>query len=358
MVGFADEVYIDVASGNGGNGCVSFRREKYVPKGGPDGGDGGKGGNVVFEVRDNLKTLAHLKTRRVYRAENGDPGMGKKRHGRNGTDVIVPVPPGTLIKDPETGRVLKDFTRPEEGLVLLTGGNGGKGNMHYATSKRQAPRYAQPGQLGEEMRLHIELHLIADIGFVGLPNAGKSSLLRTLTNAHPKVAAYAFTTKIPNLGVMRAEYRDIILADIPGIIEGASQGAGLGDKFLKHISRTSGLAVLIDLSDEDVIHSYKVVLHELQEFAPELSNKPRVVIGSKADLENTKEGLEKLRNSLEDEEIVELSSFTRQGLEKVKAAFLRLVESRDKSDERQEGSERPELLDQQEPAENDVNEKK
>ncbi len=332
MVGFADEVYIDVASGNGGNGCVSFRREKYVPKGGPDGGDGGNGGNVVFEVRANLKTLSHLKTKRQYRAQNGAPGMGKKRHGSNGEDVIVPVPPGTLIKDPETGRVLKDFTRPDEGLVLLKGGHGGKGNMHYATSRRQAPRYAQPGQPGEEMRLHVELHLIADIGFVGLPNAGKSSLLKTLTNAHPKVAAYAFTTKIPNLGVMRAEYRDIILADIPGIIEGASQGAGLGDKFLKHISRTSGLAVLIDLSDEDVLHSYRVVLHELEEYTPELLEKPRVVIGSKVDLEGSEENFATLQAELDGEELIKLSSFTRIGLEEIKAAFLRLVEKGEQQD--------------------------
>jgi len=333
VVGFADEVYIDVASGNGGQGCVSFRREKYVPKGGPDGGDGGKGGNVVFEVRGNLKTLAHLKTKRVYKAENGEQGMGKKRHGRNGNDVVVPVPPGTLIKDPETGRVLKDFTRPEEGLVLLKGGQGGKGNMHYATSKRQAPRYAQPGVPGEEMRLHIELHLIADIGFVGLPNAGKSSLLRTLTNAHPKVAAYAFTTKIPNLGVMHAGYRDIVLADIPGIIEGASQGAGLGDKFLKHIARTSGLAVLIDLSDEDVLHTYKIVLHELQEYAPDLLEKPRIVIASKADLEGTRDNLSTLKEALP-EEVIELSSFTRIGLEEVKAAFLTLVELHEEKNRR------------------------
>lgn len=326
MVGFADEVYVDVASGNGGNGCVAFRREKYVPKGGPDGGDGGDGGNVVFEVRANLKTLSHLKTRRQYRAQNGNPGMGKKRHGRNGNDVIVPVPPGTLIKDPETGRVLKDFTRLDEGLILLKGGRGGKGNMHFATSRHQTPRYAQPGQPGEEMRLHIELHLIADIGFVGLPNAGKSSLLKILTNAHPKVAAYAFTTKIPNLGVMRAEYRDIILADIPGIIEGASHGAGLGDKFLKHIARTSGLAVLVDLSDGDVLHSYRVVLHELEEYAPDLLKKPRVVIGSKADLEGTQENFDTLRSELKGEELIKLSSFTRKGLENVQSAFLRLVE--------------------------------
>ncbi len=356
MVGFADEVYIDVASGNGGAGCVAFRREKYVPKGGPDGGDGGNGGSVIFEVRSNLKTLAHLKAKRVYRAENGEPGMGKKRHGSNGSDVIVPVPPGTIIKDPETGRVLKDFTRPDEEMVLLVGGQGGKGNMHFATSKKQTPRYAQPGLPGEELRLHVELYLIADIGFVGLPNAGKSSLLRTLTNAHPKVASYAFTTKIPHLGVMQAEYRDIVLADIPGIIEGASHGAGLGDKFLKHISRTSGLAVLIDLSDEDVLHTYQVVLHELEEYAPELLNKPRVVIGSKIDLEGTQENYDKLQAYLEEEQLIALSSFTRIGLEEVKTAFLRVVETQDAGQrlgaEKARAFEHPEHLEYTEQSEN------
>lgn len=325
MIGFADEVYIDVASGNGGNGCVSFRREKYVPKGGPDGGDGGQGGRVIFEVRENLKTLAHLKNRRMFKAENGEPGKGKKRHGRNGRDVIVPVPPGTILKDPENGRILKDFTSLEETWVFLKGGHGGKGNMHFATSRRQAPRHAQPGEAGQEIRLHVELHLIADIGFVGLPNAGKSSLLGVLTNAHPKVAAYAFTTKIPSLGVMRYEYRDIILADIPGIIEGASHGAGLGDKFLRHISRTAGLAVLVDLSDDDVMHSYSIVLHELQEYAPELLRKPRIVIGSKIDLEGAAENFQKLRDGVQDAPLIAYSSFTQQGMEEVKQAFSNIL---------------------------------
>lgn len=325
MIGFADEVYIDVASGNGGNGCVSFRREKYVPRGGPDGGDGGKGGSVVFEVRENLKTLAHLKTKRMYRAESGEAGKGKQRHGRNGHDVVVEVPPGTLIKDPATEKVLKDLTSTGDRWVFLRGGRGGQGNMHFASSRRQAPRHAQPGEAGQEMRLHVELNLIADIGFVGLPNAGKSSTLNVLTNAHPRIAAYAFTTKTPNLGVMHYKYRDIILADIPGIIEGASNGAGLGDRFLKHIARTAGLAVMVDLSSGDVEETYRIVLHELEAYAPELLHKPRVVLGTKIDLPDTEENLVLLKKIAEDSRVIGFSSFNSTGLEEVRKAFYELV---------------------------------
>lgn len=325
MLGFADEVYIDVSSGKGGDGCVSFRREKYVPKGGPNGGDGGNGGSVIFEVRQNLKTLAHLKTKRLYKAQNGEPGMGKQRHGKNGKDVVIPVPPGTLVKDPETGRILRDLTNIDESWIIYKGGHGGKGNMHFATSRKQVPRYAQPGAPGVESRLHIELHIIADIGFVGMPNAGKSSLLSVLTNAHPKIADYAFTTKTPNLGVLRYRYRDIILADIPGIIEGASQGAGLGDKFLKHISRTSGLAIMIDLSGEDVKHNYDIVIDELSRYAPELVRKPRVVIGTKIDLPGTEDNLKLLRSCGGADKVCAVSSFTSDGVDELKEIFYQMV---------------------------------
>jgi len=331
VIGFADEVYIDVASGNGGNGCVSFRREKYVPKGGPDGGDGGTGGSVIFEVRQNLKTLSHLKTKRSYKAENGETGKGKQRHGRNGADVVIPVPPGTLIKDPDTGKVLRDLTDMDEQWVIYKGGKGGKGNMHYATSRRQVPRYAQPGEPGVAGRLHVELHIIADIGFVGLPNAGKSSLLSVLTNAHPKIAAYAFTTRTPNLGVMRYNYRDIILADIPGIIEGASHGAGLGDKFLKHIARTAGLVIMLDLTDENIIHTYEIVLNELEHYAYEMLQKPRIILGTKLDLPGTKDVLEQFRSEFSDEIVIGVSSFSSEGLEEVKASFYNMVQSHARS---------------------------
>ena len=208
MFGFSDETYIDVASGNGGNGCVSFHREKFIPKGGPDGGDGGKGGDVVFVVKDNLRTLGHLKMVRVYKAENGRPGQGDRCFGRSGADIEIPVPPGTVIKDAETGEIIKDLTG-EKRWVFLKGGKGGLGNWHFRSSTRQTPRFAQPGEKGVEMRIGVELLVIADIGFVGFPNAGKSSLLNLLTNARSKVAGYPFTTKIPQLGAMRYDGQDI-----------------------------------------------------------------------------------------------------------------------------------------------------
>ena len=324
MHGFADETYIDVSSGNGGAGCVSFRREKYVPRGGPDGGDGGRGGDVVFVVQTNTKTLLHLKQKRVFRGENGRPGQGQKKHGRDGKDVVIPVPPGTLIKDPETGRILKDLTDVES-WVFLRGGMGGKGNCHFVSSRQQAPRYAQPGIAGQECRLHIELNLIADAGLVGFPNAGKSSLVGALTNAHPKVGDYPFTTKIPHLGMLKYYDKEIIFADIPGIIEGASHGAGLGIKFLKHIARTKVLIFMIDLSADDFLSSFQMLCKELEGYARELLLRPRLVIGSKIDLYEGEKRLKELAESLPDETVLGISTFTRQGLDAFIQATARLV---------------------------------
>ncbi len=326
MFGFSDETYIDVASGNGGNGCVSFRREKFVPKGGPDGGDGGKGGDVVFVVRDNLRTLGHLKMVRSYRAENGRPGQGARCFGRNGADVEIPVPPGTVIKDAQTGQVIKDLTG-EERYVFLKGGRGGLGNWHFRTATRQTPRFAQSGEPGTEMRIGVELLVIADIGFVGFPNAGKSSLLNLLTNARSKVAGYPFTTKIPQLGAMRYDGQDMILADIPGIIEGASQGAGMGLKFLRHISRTKALAFFIDLSDENCLDSYDILSRELADFAPALLEKPQVIIASKLDEDGAVQRLEDLRARLAGREIHPLSIYMDETVEQVKQAFIHVVSS-------------------------------
>ena len=324
MFGFSDETYIDVASGNGGPGCVSFRREKFVPKGGPDGGDGGKGGDVVFVVRDNLRTLGHLKMVRSYRAENGRPGQGARCFGRNGADVEIPVPPGTVLKDPESGEIIKDLTGLDR-YVFLKGGKGGLGNWHFKTAVRQAPRIAQSGEKGVEMRVGVELLVIADIGFVGFPNAGKSSLLNLLTNARSKVAGYPFTTKIPQLGAMRYDDQDIILADIPGIIEGASQGAGMGFKFLRHISRTKGLAFLIDLSDDNFLDSYRILSDELASYAPSLVEKPQVIIASKVDEDESGERYKALCESLPGREIIPLSIYMDETVEKVKQAFIKLV---------------------------------
>ena len=324
MTGFVDETEIVVSSGKGGNGSVSFRREKYVPKGGPDGGDGGNGGSVVFKVKENLKTLARLKSTRVYRAGNGRNGEGRRKHGRNGEDVIIPVPPGTVLREKESGKVIKDLGLDGE-WTFIEGGHGGKGNWHYRSSVRQAPRYAQEGEPGQERELLVEMNIIADIGFVGFPNAGKSSLLAALTNAHPKIADYPFTTKIPNLGVVDLGFTDCILADIPGIIEGASHGAGLGFRFLKHISRTKGLAFIIDIEDEDPATTYRTLQDELKQYNEDLTEKPHIVVASKADLDETGEKFESFRTRLGAEGLVSVSSYTSFGLDALKQEFIRVI---------------------------------
>lgn len=326
MEGFVDETIIEVASGKGGAGCVSFRREKFVPYGGPDGGDGGRGGDVIFTVKQNLRTLSKLKLKRVFKAQNGQPGMGKKMHGKDGESVVIAVPPGTVVKDADTQEVLLDFSTTEDAtVVVFTGGKGGQGNWHFRTSVKQAPKYAQPGLPGMEARLKVELNIIADIGFVGFPNAGKSTLLGMLTNANPKIAPYPFTTKIPNLGYLNYKDHDIILADIPGIIEGAAEGKGLGLKFLKHISRTRGLVFLVDLSEEGFEERFPALLKELEEYAPELLDKPRVVFGTKTDLDLDGSLLEALKKSLPREKVFGINNFMREELEKVREIFLQLV---------------------------------
>jgi len=327
LEGFVDETTIEVSSGHGGAGCVSFRREKFVPFGGPDGGDGGRGGDIIFQVKHNLKTLAHLRMKRVFHAQNGLPGGGSRMHGKDGHSVYVSVPPGTLVHDKETGELLHDFSESNQNSwVLLTGGRGGQGNWHFRSSKHQAPRHAQPGMPGEARTLRVELNMIADLGFVGFPNAGKSTLLTLLTNATPKVAPYPFTTKIPNLGVMRIYDRDVVLADIPGILEGASHGHGLGIQFLKHIARTKGLIFLIDLSDDDFLGAFPKLLTELKEFSEELVDKPRLILGTKTDLDEEGTRYEELKASLPGETLLGLSSFRREDLDSIRNAFLLLAD--------------------------------
>jgi len=323
--GFVDETAIVVSSGSGGDGAVSFRREKYVPRGGPDGGDGGKGGDVLFAVRSNLKTLSHLKLKRHFKAGDGGRGAGQRMHGKDGADVVIPVPPGTVLRDSESGTPIVDLTRDGDSYVFLRGGRGGKGNWHYATSINQAPRYAQKGIEGETRELKAELHLIADIGLVGMPNAGKSTLLSVLTNAHPLIGDYPFTTRTPNLGLLRLPERDVILADIPGIIEGASQGRGLGLKFLRHIERCAALLFLVDLATPDCPGTVKLLEAELASYSEALASRPRLVVGTKSELPDSTAGHAALVEACPAGGFVSVSSFSREGLVDLVNALRGLV---------------------------------
>lgn len=333
MIHFADEALIEVRSGKGGNGCIAFRREKYVPNGGPNGGDGGRGGDVIFCVKKNLRTLSHLRHKQVFKAKNGSDGEGSNRYGRDGEDVYVPVPPGTTIRDAETGELICEFTTESENdtYKFLIGGKGGWGNTHFKSSTNQAPKYAHEGKPGETRMLRVELSIMADVGLVGFPNAGKSSLLDYFTNARPKIAPYPFTTKIPNLGVLHANNeRDIIIADIPGIIEGASEGAGLGIRFLKHISRTSCLIFVIDASDENYLEAFDTLLQELKSFSEPLAEKQRIILCNKIDVEGSYERAEEIKAKLQEqnpsEKVLFMSVYERKGLKNVEQAIISLVE--------------------------------
>ena len=314
---------------------MAFRREKYVPRGGPSGGDGGKGGDVVFTVRRNVRTLAHLRYNHSFKAENGQDGSGSAKYGKKGADVVIPLPPGSVIRDAETGELIHDFSgetiQDNSGFVFLKGGNGGWGNIHFKSAVNQAPRKALPGQSSQTVRLKVELQIMADIGLVGFPNAGKSSLLDRFTNARPKIAAYPFTTKIPNLGVLTVgndtDSRDIIIADIPGLIEGASQGAGLGMRFLKHISRTAALAFLIDLSEDNYLDAFDILIGELKAYSPDLTQKKRLLVGTKTDLPQTQERLAELAVKYPKEKVQGISVFSGEGIKELAEDFLHLADS-------------------------------
>lgn len=295
---FIDEVKISVQSGHGGAGCVSFRREKFIPRGGPDGGDGGRGGDVVFEVSGNISTLLDLRQRPHQKAGRGSHGMGKDRHGAGGKDLRVAVPPGTVIRDAETGEILADLTEPGESVVLLKGGRGGQGNARFATSTNKAPKFAQPGEPGEERKLKLELKLLADVGLFGFPSVGKSSFITRISAARPKIADYPFTTLTPHLGVVAYKnFRSFVVADIPGLIEGAHQGAGLGHRFLKHVERTRLLLHILDLSwmpERDPVREYEALNRELLLFDEELAHKPQIVVVNKLDLPQVRDNLAKV----------------------------------------------------------------
>lgn len=297
MAGFVDKAKIFVQGGHGGNGCVAFRREKFVPKGGPAGGNGGKGGDVILEADRNARTLLDFRYRQHYKAERGRHGEGSKRTGQSGKNLIVKVPVGTIVRDVETGKVLGDLTKHGQRLIVAKGGKGGRGNAEFVTPTRQAPDFAEPGEAGEERWIELELKLLADVGLIGFPNAGKSTLLSRLTAAKPEIANYPFTTLRPILGVAKVGGFSFVIADIPGLIEGAHAGKGLGDEFLRHIERTTLLLHLIDLADltKSPEDAFKKINRELELYSPKLAQKPQIVVGTKVDVLNDRCKIEKLK---------------------------------------------------------------
>ena len=320
---FTDYTKIIIKSGDGGNGAVSFRREKYVAAGGPDGGDGGKGGDVYFKVDKDKNTLIDFRYNKKYKAQNGENGSGSKCNGKYGESIYIGVPIGTVIKDAKTGKVVADLSKPDQVELILKGGRGGKGNVHFATSTRQAPRFAQDGEKGEEKEVILELKLLADVGLLGFPNVGKSTFLSTVTDARPKIANYEFTTLEPNLGVVKSDKGDsFVIADIPGIIEGASQGVGLGLKFLRHIERTRLLLHLIDVSGEsgrNPIEDFNTINEELKNYSQKLANRKQIIVASRADIIQDESLFNELKKLAEEKnmEIFKISSVTGEGIKEL-----------------------------------------
>ena len=327
---FLDEAVITARSGDGGRGCISFRREKYIPRGGPDGGDGGKGGDIIVRATKRLYTLEDYSLRKNFKAQNGTHGKGKDQTGKNGKDVIIEVPLGTNIYDHDTGEMLADLIQENQGILILSGGKGGRGNQHFATPTNRAPRIAQPGIPGQKKRLKLSLKHLADIGLIGLPNAGKSTLLSRLTQARPRIANYPFTTLVPNLGVMTFDdERSLTLADIPGLIEGASQGKGLGHRFLKHIERTELLLHLIDITympAHHILEDFFALRSELETYNPLLVHKDYMVLINKMDIytQNTRD-IESVTGALTEMGLASLpiSALTGEGLDDLKMALAK-----------------------------------
>ncbi|HER25346.1 MAG TPA: GTPase ObgE [Candidatus Atribacteria bacterium] len=320
---FVDKVTIEVRAGKGGNGAVSFRREKYIPKGGPNGGDGGKGGDIIIEADDETGTLVDLYNNPHQRAKNGESGQGSNKKGKNGEDLLIKVPLGTVVEDMVSATILGDLLESGQRITVAKGGQGGQGNFRFKSSVRRSPRFAQKGEPGEEKKLHLSLKIIADIGLVGYPNAGKSTLLSRISAAKPKIADYPFTTLSPNLGVISREgEKSFIVADIPGLIEGAHKGTGLGDRFLKHIERTKVILHLIDgatMKKEDPLNSYRAINKELNSFSKMLTNKPQMIAINKCDLLSVKENIPIFRNAFQQEgqQIFPISALTGEGLDQL-----------------------------------------
>lgn len=335
---FIDYVKINVRSGHGGSGSSHFRREKHVPKGGPDGGDGGRGGHVVLRGNSQHWTLLHLKYQKHIFAKDGKGGEGGRRSGLQGEDAIIEVPLGTIVKDPETGEVLAEVTKHDEEVILLKGGRGGLGNTNFKSSTNQAPHYAQPGENGEDMWVVLELKVLADVGLVGFPNAGKSTLLSVLSAATPEIADYPFTTLTPNLGVVAyRNFKSFIMADIPGIIEGAAEGKGLGTRFLRHIERNSILLFLVPASVENIEEEYLILLNELKKYNPALLDKERILAISKMDLITSEEDKDKLIKQIpQDLPYILISSVLQQGLTELKDLLWKTLQDAQAEEEKTE----------------------
>lgn len=316
---FVDELDIKLIAGSGGDGSTSFRREKYVPMGGPDGGNGGRGANIIFKVDKNLKTLIDLSYKKIIKADKGENGKGSNKYGKNAEDVIIKVPAGTTITNKDTNELIADLTTDEEEVIVAHGGRGGRGNKAFATHDNPAPKFSEKGEPGEELIVHLELKVLADVGLVGLPSVGKSTILSLISSAKPKIAAYHFTTLSPNLGVVKLKNGDsFVIADLPGLIEGASVGVGLGHEFLRHAMRTKILAHVIDMGSSegrDPIEDYKVIRREIEEYNGSLKKKQEIVIANKMDLDSAKENLEKFKKAYPNLEVIEISCMNNTGID-------------------------------------------
>lgn len=328
---FIDEVLVELYAGDGGNGCMAFRREKYIPMGGPFGGNGGKGSDIIFKVDEGLNTLIDLRYKKQIKGEKGANGEGKAKQGKNAEDIIIRVPLGTVITDADTGFIIADLTKKEDEVIVAKGGRGGRGNIAFATRSNPAPAFAENGEPGEYKKVKIELKLLADVGLVGMPSVGKSTLISKISASKPKIAAYHFTTLSPNLGVVRvSENKSFVVADLPGLIEGASLGEGLGDKFLKHIERTRVIAHVIDMSGyegRNPYDDYVTINRELENFGHDLMKKPQIVIANKMDLESSKEYLKEFQEKVKDVKIYPISAYHSEGLKEVLKELENILEN-------------------------------
>lgn len=330
---FIDEAIVELIAGSGGNGCLAFRREKYVAMGGPFGGNGGKGSDIIFKVNSGLNTLVDFKYKKIIKGYKGENGMGKGMHGKNAENIIIPVPAGTVVTDYDTGLVIADLTENNEEVVIASGGRGGRGNMAFATQSNPAPHYAENGEPGERVKIKIELKLMADVGLVGMPSVGKSTFISKISASKPKIADYPFTTLKPNLGVVKtSDNRSFVVADLPGLIEGASLGHGLGDKFLKHIERTRVIAHIIDMSGytNDPYKDYITINKELENFDESLIKKPQIIIANKMDMPDSKENLKKFKEKV-DKEIYEMSAINGEGINTILLKLADLLDETPKS---------------------------